>query len=72
MVKVVAIETGFYAGQRRRVGEFFHMDETKWTKKAKGAKEGDKPRAPRWVKVVTSEAEARVNEAKALLMRRHR
>jgi len=58
-MQVIAVTMGFHGGTRKRVGEIFDMDETKWKKDAKG-----KPRCPSWVKPVTDPAKARA-EAKA-------
>lgn len=58
-MQVVATSTGFHDGARRRVGEVFHMDESKFKK----GKDG-KPRTPSWVKPVADVTAAK-KEAEA-------
>lgn len=53
MTQVVALKPGFYAGQRRRIGDVFDM----------AVKEG--ARMPKWVKVVQNPHEAKREAAAA-------
>jgi hypothetical protein len=58
MKTVVAMQLGFHGGTRRRVGDVFNMDETKWKQK------DGKPVPPKWVQVV-----ANANEGRAVAQR---
>ena len=53
-MQVVALSVGFHDGTRRRVGEIFNMDESKFKK----GKDG-KPRTPSWVKPAPDAATAK-------------
>lgn len=58
-MQVVALQQGFYAGSRHRVGDVFEIDEAKLK-----AKDG-KPVLPKWVKAAPNAHEAKVEAAKA-------
>lgn len=59
-MQVVALEAGFHAGQRRKIGDIFDMDESKFRKDAAG-----KPRLPSWVKAAPNPHEAKREAAAA-------
>lgn len=58
-MQVVALSTGFYAGTRRRTGDVFDMDETKFKKK------DGKTVMPKWVKAAPNAHEAKREAAAA-------
>lgn len=59
-MQVVAMQAGFYAGTRRRIGSIFEMDESKFKQDADG-----KPILPKWVKAAANATEAKQAAAQA-------